>query len=234
MKFWLGALTVLAALVALAVVLLDLPVAWRLDILFGAVGFGWLLLVLTLPWDLHFQAKNVLYEIDRSLARGLRPETNRGAVQRIARRTLGVAVGLHLLSALGVALAAWWSAWAAGGWIAGVYLASTVLRPLGAWYVHLRGELSRAMGEATHPRDDVIALRERVRALEGLPQELRSLREQHEAALLELREADRALDRKLDLVGRRFEESLEHLTDNRELLAGLRAFLRMIREPVGG
>lgn len=234
MRFWLGLLTVLVALVALGIVLLDLPTVSRLDILFGAVGFAWLLVVLTLPWDLHFQATNVLREIDRSLARGLKPVADRGAVRRIARRTMGIAIGLHLLSAAAVGAATWyWEQWPTGAFIAGVYLVSSVLRPLGAWYLHLREELRNQLGEATHPRDDVLALKARIEALEHLERQIDEQRASHEAALAEQREEIRKLDRKLDAVGRRFEETLEHLTDNRELLAGIRAFLRMIRTPEG-
>lgn len=231
MKFWISALTVLAALVGLAVVLLDLPTELRIDILAGAAGFGWLLVVLTLPWDLHFQATTVLREIDRSLARGLSPVAERGAVRKIARRTAAVAVGLHVLSASAVALATWWwEAWPTGGFIAAIYLASSVLRPSFAWYKHLREELQRTLGEATHPRDDVLALKARVEQLESLQREVAELRERNESLATELREEDRRLDRKLDAIGRRFEDTLQHLTDNREILAGIRAFLRMIRE----
>jgi hypothetical protein len=228
-RFWLGVLTVLAALAALGLVLLE--ASWRLELLVGAAGFAWLLLVLTLPWDLHFQAVGVLRELERSLARGLQPVADRRALRRIARRTVAIALGLHLLSALAVAGATWfWELGPTGGWIAAIYLGSSVMRPIGAWYVHLRAELRQTLGEVTHPRDDVLALRVRVDQLEALRREVAERHERQEAAHAELREANRRLEHKLSAVARRFEETLEHLTDNRELIAGVRAFLRMIRE----
>ncbi|MEQ1565546.1 MAG: hypothetical protein ABMA64_07910 [Myxococcota bacterium] len=227
-----AALSALAGVVAIAVVVLDLPVPWRLDVLLGGVAFAWLLVVLTLPWDVHFQAVDVLRELDRSIERGLQPRTTRAQVVRIARRTLVVSLALHLGSAGAVAFAAWWwSQWQTGGWLAAIYLASTVLRPIGAWYRHVRQALHRSLGEVTHPRDDVLALRSRIEQLELLGQEVHRLSDRVELLARELGEEDRRLDRRLDQVGRRFEETLEHLTDNRELLAGVRAFLRMVREP---
>lgn len=230
-RSWLGWLTAAVALVAIGVVLLDLPVHWRLDLLLGGIAFAWLLVVLTLPWNLHFQAVGVLRELERSEARGLTPQVERRAIRRIAARTLLISLGLHGLSALAVLAATWWwSEWQAGPWLAAVYLGSSVLRPLGAWHASLREELRRSLGEVTHPRDDVLALQARVQQLEHLERELNALRELQQSQGSELREEVRRLERKLDQVARRFEETLEHLTDNRELLAGIRAFLRMIRE----
>jgi hypothetical protein len=231
-RFWLGLLTGLAALAALGLLLWGGPAPWRFELLAGAAGFAWLLLVLTLPWDLHFQATRVLHELDRSLARGLQPVADKRAVRRIARRTVGIALGLHLLSALAVAGATWfWGLGPTGGWMAAVYLGSSVLRPTGAWYVHLREELRKTLGEVTHPRDDVLALKTRLVQLEHLQKEVVLLREAHEAEKAALHEETRRLAHKLEAVGRRFEQALDQLTDNRELIAGIRAFLRLIHEP---
>lgn len=225
-----GALGLVVGLVGIGIVVWDLP-GVRLEILLGGIAFAWGLALLTLPWDVHFQAVGVLRELDRSIARGLRPQVDRRQIVRLARRTLLVSLALHAGSAAAALGAAWWwSAWSTAGWLAAVYLGSTALRPIGAWYRHVREELRRSLGEVSFPRDDVQALRARVEALEELPRRLAALEERLEQASTSLAREDARLDRRLDAVGRRFEETLEHLTDNRELLAGIRAFLRMIRE----
>ncbi|WP_171064386.1 hypothetical protein [Actinomadura soli] len=40
---------------------------------------------------------------------------------------------------------------------------------------------------------------------------------------------DGELDRRLDAMGRQFEETVARLTDNQEVIAGIKAFLRMLR-----
>jgi hypothetical protein len=37
--------------------------------------------------------------------------------------------------------------------------------------------------------------------------------------------------RRLEGVARKFDEALDRLTDNREVISGLKAFLRLVREP---
>jgi hypothetical protein len=43
--------------------------------------------------------------------------------------------------------------------------------------------------------------------------------------------ARRARAASLAALARKFEESLDRLTDNRELISGIKAFLRMVRDP---
>jgi hypothetical protein len=40
---------------------------------------------------------------------------------------------------------------------------------------------------------------------------------------------DHELDRRLDAVGRQFEDTISRLTDNQEVIAGIKAFLRLLR-----
>jgi hypothetical protein len=153
----------------------------------------------------------------------------------IARRTLGVAVGLHVLSTVTVAVLAWATSWPWGHWVAAGYLVSTAFRPIGAWHEQLRELLRRSLGEVTHPREDVVELRDRVRGLEhrcdGLQDELATARRDADASNTALTAADQRVDRQLEAITRRFETVVSELTDNKDLLAGLRAFLRMVRQP---
>ena len=63
-----------------------------------------------------------------------------------------------------------------------------------------------------------------------MTEELEELRKQH-AELAEQTGKQRVeLEGKIAALTRKFEESLDRLTDNRELISGIKAFLRMIRE----
>jgi len=61
-------------------------------------------------------------------------------------------------------------------------------------------------------------------ALEKLTQELAQLTEAMKAG-------DQENGRKLDAVARKFEETIDRLTDNQEIIAGIKAFLRLIQAP---
>ena len=46
-----------------------------------------------------------------------------------------------------------------------------------------------------------------------------------------MRAGDQENGRKLDAVARKFEETIDRLTDNQEIIAGIKAFLRLIQAP---
>ena len=58
-----------------------------------------------------------------------------------------------------------------------------------------------------------------------------ALRSEHDAALARADKQRGDLDLKIAALARKFEESLDRLTDNRELISGIKAFLRMVRDP---
>lgn len=240
MRRWLPVWIAIASCVALAVGVFDLGREWRLIALVGALAAAWLLVVLSLPWDLHFRARTVLQELDRSLARELKPDVSRPELVSLVRRTLLVAVGLHVGSALAVAAAWAWTGQRTFLAFGAVFLATTALRPVSAWYGQVQERLRRSLGEVKVPRDDAIALKAQLAHLTQRTDQLeRELAAQHDKAeerhkaLLQdgqrLAQEAQRLDRRLDAIGRRFEETVEHLTDNKELLAGVRAFLRLVK-----
>lgn len=234
MRSWLTFLTGLTALGAIvALFVAHRPVVDMLAVLAVAGCAAWALIVLTLPWNLHFQAAEVVRQLDRSLERGLEPGVNRAELVRIAGRTRALALGAHVLSAAAVALIAWRIGWAPGAWIAGAFLVSSGFRPVGSWYLHLRERLRLSMAEVHFPRNDVLAVQQKLAVVASRVDALGDLFERLDASHAALEVASRAADRDLELrlerVGRKFEEAIEHLTDDRELLAGLRAFLKLIR-----
>ncbi|MEU0937882.1 hypothetical protein [Embleya sp. NPDC005971] len=219
----------------------DTSLADLLSLGAGALCLFWLIMVLTVPWNLHFQARRLIREIAISRERGLAvPEAREPEARRIARRLLWGAIGAHVVSAAVIALITWISGGVVGYWFAGFYLLSTLFRPGQAYLEHLGQRLRSMLREVTHPREDVLALIDRVttleRRVEGLDERTTVLIET--VALLKTttgQDAERATeqfhaaDRKIDALGRRFEDTIGQLTDNREVISGIKAFLRLLR-----
>jgi hypothetical protein len=203
----------------------------------GALCLLWLVLLLTVPWNVYFQARELIREIQTSREQGLEVPPGRDEeARRIAVRMRAAAIGAHLLSAAILTVITYFSGATVGYYFVGFYLVSTVFRPTGAWFAHLRGRLSTMLNEVRYPRDDVLDLKQRVTALEHradtadegarrLGEEDRELRDLVKGC--ELR--DHELDRRLDAVGRQFEDTISRLTDNQEVIAGIKAFLRLLR-----
>ncbi|MFF5900571.1 hypothetical protein ACFY8O_32260 [Streptomyces argenteolus] len=217
------------------------PASLLLGAAAGVVSLMWLLLLLTVPWNLYFRAHTVLAEIGVSRSKGLEvPEERDTEAARIARLMLRVAVGGHALTAaLVVAVTAATGA-VTGYWFAGFFLLSTAFRPAGAYFGQLRRRLGTLIEDVTFPRDDVLEVRERVERLHAGTKALEERAEEQYRALAELRRTVDALnvashgradeaDRKIAALGREFESTVHRLTDNQEIISGLKAFLRLLR-----
>ncbi|MGW0779202.1 hypothetical protein [Streptomyces sp. NPDC002913] len=237
-----------AAVVAGAVALAytsGAPASLLLGAAAGVLSLLWLLLLLTVPWNLYFRAHTVLAEIGVSRSKGLEVPKERDAeAARIARLMLRVAVGGHALTtALAVAVTAATGA-VTGYWFAGFFLLSTVFRPAGAYFGQLRRRLGTLLKDVTFPRDDVLQLREEVARLHAGTRALEEKAEEQYRALGELRRTTDALnvsaharaddsDRKIAALAREFESTVNRLTDNQEIITGLKAFLRLLRAADG-
>ncbi|MEI6179188.1 MAG: hypothetical protein WCP31_00420 [Chloroflexales bacterium] len=178
---------------------LGMPSGQLVDWIIGFVGFWWLLVVVTIPWNLHFGARRVVVAAAESKRRGISvDETQVAYAQRWVNWSLLLALGLHLVSA-----AALYGLAAAGvsaiGYVGAVVaLLLTGLRPAVAGYHYVSDRL-RAIGqELLVPREDVVTLRadlravtERLARLEQAldPEESGSLAARHGADLRELRQS---------------------------------------------
>ncbi|MFJ8821512.1 hypothetical protein ACIREE_06975 [Streptomyces sp. NPDC102467] len=211
----------------------------------GAICLLWLVLLLTVPWNLYFRARSVVHEARVSREKGLAVPADRDAeAARIAAVMLRMAVGAHLVTGTATVCAAWATGRTAGYWIAGCYLLSTLLRPAGAYFGALRRRLTTLHGEVRFPRDDVAAVRVAVAALQKGAAVLEEKAEETYRVLGELRtsvdavglsahqRADR-VELHLEAVSREFESVVNRLTDNQEVITGLKAFLRLLRTDEG-
>lgn len=207
----------------------------------GVLGFAWFVVLLTVPWNVYFQARRVVRETRVSRDRGIDVSAgNEAEARRIARRVRAAAIGAHVVTAAAVAVMTYFWGETFGYYVSGLFLLSTLFRPAQAWFVHLRGRLGTMLREAHHPRDDVLALIERVAFLEGRAEAAR-------LAVEQLHQADHTLERRLEAVaatasrssdelnrrvealGRRFEDAVSRLTDDQEVITGIKAFLRLLR-----
>jgi hypothetical protein len=201
----------------------------------GGAAMVWLVVLITLPWNLHFKAREVLAEMHRSKAAGITVTDEQIAfAERVKRWTLFTSLTTHVLSA-GVALAvAVFADQSLGYPFAGFYLLSCLVRPATAAVHQVRRRLEALAEDTRFPREDVMKLRSQVetsaRDIERIDETIKEIRERHDAhaALTEKQRAE--LEQKIAALTRKFEESLDRLTDNRELIGGIKAFLRMIRE----
>ena len=229
------ALLILAYLAALGVALwTGVPAQTLLTWGAGGAALLWLIVLVTLPWNLHLRAREVLAEMRRSRTAGIAVTDEQIAfAEKVKRWTLVISLGVHVLSAA-VALAIARFADAPLGYpFAGFYLLSCVVRPASAAVQQLRRRLEAISEDTRYPRDDVLKLRAQVEAhevaVERHKELLREHDERHVALTAQLERQRLDLEQRVTALTRKFEESLDRLTDNRELIGGIKAFLRMIR-----
>ena len=153
-----------------------IPTGNFLDWVIGGASFWWLLVIVTVPWNVHFQAKQVLAEAAQSTDKGIPvDEKQLNYVKTLAQRSLLVAIALHLFSAVGLYTLAATGISAVGYISSGAALLLTVLRPAISAYEYLYTRLTMIRQEWTYPREDIIELRNRFYAIE---QTIKRLEEQ--------------------------------------------------------
>jgi hypothetical protein len=258
--FVLLAAALLALLVAWAARVVQIPTATLLTVAVVVVALSWLVVLVTVPWNLYFAARRAALQMAVSRDRGItvRPDYDDEA-RRISRRMLRLALGGHVGTAIAAAAIAFASGNKAGYYVAGLFLLATMFRPASAYLFHVRERIKVFTRESMQPRDDVITLRERMDEVSALARQsadelyrtqakladtIEHTRSLHSADLGQLRdtqEAHRAqaqarhddLKRQIDQMVRRIEATLDGISDHQELLTGLRALVRMVRsEPI--
>lgn len=221
--------------VVVGLIWLQVPLAQVGVVVAGAVCLAWLGVITVLPWNLLFEARRTLHELQKAKTRGIVVTAEQEArAQRVERRMVRVSVGLHLASAALLALGSWVAQVPLGNAFAALFLLSTLFRPAVEYYRYLRGQLADLVEESKYPRVDVVKL---IADVEAHGDALAARAHAHEQLEQRMTEAESRLDtrlaeanRRLEQVARRFDEAIGQLTDNKEIIAGLRAFLRLVRE----
>jgi hypothetical protein len=245
------AATILALVLAAVLALPAIHFGWvtgptLLNVGMGAVGLIGLLLIVKLPWDLYFDARNLVREQRESLARQIPvSDDDQAYARRMSRLLLVACVAFHVVTAVAIAGATYASGGQLGYTFAAAYLLSMCFRPLAVFYTHQRERFRIMLAHCKVPRDDALGIRERLTDLEDTTEQLREARiadqstteatlDRLRAEVAELRETvtrqERAFDAKVDRVCGEFSRSIERLTEDQELLRGMRAFVRLVKE----
>jgi hypothetical protein len=146
---------------------LHIPAGNFLDWVIGGASFWWLLLIVTVPWNVHFQAKEVLAEAAQSIEKGIPVDEKQVKyVTLLAKRSLWVAIALHLFSAVGLYTLATTGISPVGYISSGAALLLTILRPAIRAYEYLYARLAMIRQEWKYPREDIFELRDRFSVLE--------------------------------------------------------------------
>ncbi|HEY9794502.1 MAG TPA: hypothetical protein V6D30_02585 [Leptolyngbyaceae cyanobacterium] len=146
---------------------LHIPAGSLIDWVIGAASFWWLLVIVTVPWNVHFQAKEVLAEAAVSVEKGTEvDEKQLKYVGNLANRSFWVAIALHVFSAVGLYTLAATGISAVGYISSGAALLLTALRPAVRTYEYLAARLAMIRQEFTYPREDIWELRNRFSTLE--------------------------------------------------------------------
>jgi hypothetical protein len=138
-----------------------------LDWVIGGASFWWLLVIVTVPWNVHFQAKEVLAAAAQSTEKDIPVDEKQvNYVKVLAKRSLWVAIALHLFSTVGLYILAATGISAVGYISSGAALLLTILRPAIRAYEYLYARLIMIRQEFQYPREDVMELRDRFYHLE--------------------------------------------------------------------
>ncbi|EAW37965.1 hypothetical protein [Lyngbya sp. PCC 8106] len=230
---------------------LNIPTGNFLDWVIGGATFWWLLLIVTVPWNIHFDAKEVIAEADDSIKKEIRiDEKQLKYVQLVASRSLWVAIGLHLVSTLGLYALALAGISVVGYIGSGAALLLTVLRPSIRAYQYLAARLSMVRREFSYPREDVVELRNRFTTLEFKVEQLTNILDTNNpnsfisqqirnwevqtrdlenlsADLKQLKSTNKAEHQQLS---REAENAISQLTTDSEILSHARELVRFFKE----
>jgi hypothetical protein len=139
-----------------------------LDWLLGLAILEWLLVIVTVPWNIYFAARQTTATAIDSQQKGIAVEQRQlRYTQTISTRSLILAIVLHLLSAVGLYWVAQTGFTPLGYWGAAAALLLTALRPAISTYEYLAERLRTIQEEFTYPREDIYELRSRLSSVES-------------------------------------------------------------------
>ena len=137
------------------------------DWLIGIASFWWLIVIVTIPWNVYFEAREVLAETKISQEKGITfDEQKRSYLQKVSFWSLTIAIILHILSTAGLYALAVTGISVVGYVSSGAALLLTFLRPAIRAYQYLAARLAMIRQEIKYPREDVMELRQRFQFLE--------------------------------------------------------------------
>ncbi len=135
---------------------LQIPTGDFMDWAIGVGIFWWLLLITTVPWNMHFKAKEILSDVEESKKTGINVENiDVDYAKKISKTYLFTAIFLHILSAIGLYILAKTGVSVVGYIGAAFALALTALRPSVRMYDYISYRLSNMSQRIKYPREDI-------------------------------------------------------------------------------
>ncbi len=151
----------------------QIPTGSILDWAIGIGIFEWAILIVTVPWNIYFKAQAVVQTGKESQLQGIDVEERQiQYASSVANKSLIVAIGLHLGTAIGLYWLAVSGITALGYWSSVGVLLLTLLRPAISTYEYLAIRLTAMQQEFAYPRADILELRDRFQQLEYLVTQL--------------------------------------------------------------
>ena len=216
----------------------------------GIASFWWLLAIVTIPWNIYFDARETLNEGKISQAKNIKVDVAQlNYVQKVARWSIISAIALHLVSAIVLYFLAATGISNVGYVSSGLTLLLTILRPAVRGYQYLNAKLLTIKKEIKIPREDAIEIKNRVEILEDKTKKLEALldtnkadslisqqqykaqqNQQQIARLKALLEEDRAKNIvEHERLAREAKNAIAQLTEDSQFLGHVREIIRFVK-----
>lgn len=195
---------------------LNVSVGNLIDWFIVIASFWWLLIIVTIPWNIYFDAREAIADAEVSKQKGLKfDEQKLNYVKKVARWSIVGAIALHCISAIALYLLA-----ATGisnvGYVSSVLtLFLTILRPAIRGYQYLTTILSNFRREIKYPREDAIELREKLKKIEKSLQEVQAKLDTKNNNSLISKQQQKSQENKLELA--RLKAFLEEFRTNNQV-----------------
>jgi cell division protein FtsB len=220
---------------------LHLPAGSLADWLIGIAIFYWLLGIVTIPWNIYFDAQEVIAEAAISKEKNIPVDPKQiNYVKKVARWSIVVAILLHLISAVVLYLLAYFNITVLGYISSVAALLLTFFRPAIRAYQYLAIRLSMIREQIKYPREDVVELRGRVNNIEAQINKLNRESITHQQKAEELNQELQKLTRNLqqlistnqgehEQLLRESKNAISQLTEDSQFLGHIREIIRFIK-----
>ena len=152
---------------------LHVPAGNLIDWLIVIASFWWLVVIVTIPWNVYFEAKQVITEAEISREKGITVDNKQiDYVTSVSRWSIIIAIALHIISAIGLYVLAATGISGIGYISSAAALLLTGLRPAVSAYQYVAARISSIRRQINYPREDVIELRNRFIILEDTVKKL--------------------------------------------------------------
>jgi len=230
---------------------LDVPAGTFMDWLIGLGTFWWLIGITTVPWNMHFAAREVIDEASISAEKGMTVNTaNVDYARKLAKRFLTIAIALHIISAIALYLLAYYQITAVGYFASVAALLLTFARPLSRLYDYIASRLQRMRAEIRYPRDDVyewtqkttdLATRtEHIESILNFKEQnawvnkqqdtIKNLQEKITGLAVELDQLRLTNQKEHERLSRKSEEEISRLSEDAQFLNQIRELIRFVKQ----